>query len=488
MYGGESLNNHMILTYGLMKEFYDTFRPLTYYGIPLPLVMNTAYQSFIKPFVMNNLTNKSLIDENNDKIRSIKDTQRLFHKPDCLKDLYKEPKRKKLLMPAVFLPFALKKFLNHPVVLTISTPLDEEALKNCKIPSNFETLNVRELINNVKIPIETVKKFKTILNSIIDNNKNHVIFGSLNFKKKIYKIMISSMKSIYVLERVVLKKQIKVILGLDVLGMPGKVLSLIAAKYNLPFIWIQYWLLTDASMIPSFASHYCVWGENYKNWLKKKGIPTNKIFTVGSLRFENENRSTLITRDQILNELKIPKENYIITFTTQNFSENISKKVIADIFTWFDDTVNKLPITIVIKSRKGDLDYYLEYLKENKIILSPLSLELYALLKHTDFLMTISSTTALEAAKYKKGIIVLQPFIDYHYKKNYNGYHSHLANASAGSIISNKNDFENTLKHLLGNEEYRNNLINQGQEFLQHSIDLNGLPSDRIHVLIKSLL
>lgn len=51
--------------------------------------------------------------------------------------------------------------------------------------------------------------------------------------------------------------------------------------------------------------------------------------------------STRLSRDQIIKKLNIPKENYtkenyIILFTTQNFSEKISKKVIAEMMIWIN--------------------------------------------------------------------------------------------------------------------------------------------------------
>lgn len=65
--------------------------------------------------------------------------------------------------------------------------------------------------------------------------------------------------------------------------------------------------------------------------------------------------------------------------------------------------------------------------------------------------MTVPSTTAIEAAMFNKGIIVLQPKI-------------------------------------VENDRYRNDLMIKGQHFLQQSLDLNGSPSDRIYRLIQSLL
>ncbi|WP_183040914.1 hypothetical protein [Salipaludibacillus neizhouensis] len=47
--------------------------------------------------------------------------------------------------------------------------------------------------------------------------------------------------------------------------------------------------------------------------------------------------------------------------------------------------------------------------------------KLFDLLKKSDYCMTISSTTAVEAAMFKKGIIVLQPKIPYEFIINYNG-------------------------------------------------------------------
>jgi len=490
MYGGEKLNNHTILAYGLMKEFYETFKSLTYYGIPLPMTMYIGYQSIIQSYVIEHVERPISKIRSLYPIKSIKDPQTLlFTPPKCHRDLSHEKTRDKILLPAAFLPFALKKLSNKKVIISLSNSLDEKTLRNYQnLPSNFKVLDIRNLIKKANPPDITVTKINKLLNKIIHTKKHHPIFGSPLFKNRMKSMIMYSMKSLYAFERILLKNDVKVILGLDLLGSPGNLLSLLAAKYNLPYVWVQYWLLTDSSIFPSFASHYCVWGKNYEKWLVNRGIHENKIYTIGSLRFENEKRKTKLNREQIMDKLNIPRNHLLIILTTQNFTEPVSKKVIKEIMSWFQESIKQFPITIIVKTRSKDRSYYSKYLVKNKIILAPMSLELYELLENTDLLMTISSTTAIEAAIFNKGIIVLQPQIDYAYRKNYNGYHHHLAAASAGVVIKSKHHFYKTIKKLVHQNEYRLSIISQSQRFLNESLDQKQLPSDRLFSLIKHLL
>ncbi|WP_181348845.1 hypothetical protein [Thalassobacillus sp. CUG 92003] len=451
-------------------------------------MMFTSFQSIISPVVEKRMTKptKSLISQY--KIHSTKDPMKYFTPPRVAKNLLNDTERNAIMMPAAFLTFALKKYPNHPVILTISNKMDEDSLKNRHLPKNYKTIQLQNITNNTKISAQSRKKYKSAVKKVLNKHRKHEIFGSTSFRKRIFGIMLVSMKIIKVLEELILKHNIKVILGLDLVGFPGKALSILCQKYNLPFIWVQYWLLTDASILPAFATHYCVWGDNYKRWMENKGIDSGRIRTVGSLRFENENRKPRLTRDNFNNRLNIPKENIIITFATQNFSQPISEKVIADIMPWFESVAENLPITILIKTRPKDRAYYLSYVQSNKIILSPPSLDLYEILHHSDFLMTISSTTAIEATLFNKGIIVLQPKIDYHYRKNYNGYHRHLANARAGAIVRNKKVFYRTMKKIVKYNRYRAKLIEHGQTLLNQSLDLSAPPSDQISQLVNTYL
>lgn len=488
MYGGEKLNNHLILRYGLTKEFFEKFSALQYSGIELPLTMIYDYHfKVIQSLVNKNISNPSYINKKNYPFRSMKDIQSLLYRaPQCSKNLADNPRQKTILLPGRYLPIALNELQNHSVILLISSRKDAETVKNISIlPSNFQVFNLNENIKKAKIPDETLKTILIKANKLINENLNHEVFGTKNFNVMLQKHIIKSIKQIYVLQTLIVKKGVRVILEQSEYISPGNILSLLAHKFNLTFINVQYFLISDVSIVPSRASYYCVWGENTKIWLEGRGISGNHVIPIGSLRFEIQNvPSEMKSRNEIMNMLKINKKDFIITFITQDYSE----KVNHTIMNWILKVINSIPVTVVIKPHRRDKLDYSKYLQNPNVIIVTPDLHLYDLIKNTDFIMTISSNVAIEGAMYNKGILILQPDIDYDYRYNYNDYYRHLANADAGYIINNDLDLLKTITKLVNNKEDRDNLVRKGQIFLKKTLDHTSSPSFQIKNLIQKIL
>jgi len=486
VYGGEKLNQHLILRYGLTKEFFETFRSLQYRGIELPLLLINYYYKIIQPVVDQKRLDSLYIERKRYSFESMADIQRNLHRgPNCIRDLSSVTHRNAVLVPGILLPFALKQLQSDPVIVMISNKKDEMAIRKQSIPSNFEIFNFRESIKNSKIQKKEIEALKNSVGRIITCNLEHEVFGTAEFQTWIIARSLTAMKEVNVLENLIRQKKIGVILDHTELVSPGNTLALLGLKFGLPFINVQHYLTTDASIIPSRASHYCVWGENFKGWLESKGISQEKIIPVGSLRLEMENLSSSVNRAELMKQLNIPSHHQIILLTTQPFPEKVNTTIIQ----WLLKAMKDQPFSVIVKSHPNDHTDYVKHVKEKQnIILNPSGFNLSDFMNNIDYCMTISSNTAIEAAMFGKGILVLQPQIEYNFFLNYNDYHCHLAKATAGEVIENEKELIDTLRKLDQDQEFKCNLIRKAELFLKNTLSAGEAPSYRIFKLIKTLL
>lgn len=92
------------------------------------------------------------------------------------------------------------------------------------------------------------------------------------------------------------------------------------------------------------------------------------------------------------------------------------------------NSLSVTPLTVIIRAHPYDpFDYCSLLSNQTNIKISPPKIDLHDLFKETDFMLTISSNTAIEAALYKKGILVLQPELPYDYEHHNNDFNAHLA-------------------------------------------------------------
>lgn len=475
MYGKEALDNSQIIKYGLTQEFFLAFHLLTYRGIELPLTLIFRYHLLIQPYINKNLYNLAVINDlqKKYKIHTIADVQKALERIPRIKiNLAKEKKRKALLINASLARFALDKYNNFNVIVLVQNRKDRNIIKGLKFPKNFKIIDIDKECRRIKLNPKTVKDTIRLISYLVKKNSKQKIFGNKFFERWLIINSLYSMKLINVLDNIITKYPIGIIMEIVEYSNKGTILALLAKKYNLPFINIPQDLISDMSLIPSRAFYYFVWGKNYKNWLVKRGIDARKIKVTGNLRFEYQNTSSTISRAKFCRYLKIPTSNYIIAFTTQSFPQKVNIEIIK----WINHTITKLakngsfPVTFVIKPHPSDHLDYAKFQKKNRLVLLPRRFKLYDLLNNADFIMTISSTTAIEAAQLKKGIIVLQPKMPYLKFRDTNNFNAHLAKASAGTIVYNQKQLHQQIEKIIHDENFRKILISQGQKFLTNSL------------------
>lgn len=490
MYGQEKLNRHFILRYGLTKEFFEHFSPLKVKNIELPLTMVRNFHVWIRPIVNENLSNGRYVRHLQKKhhLFTAKDTQLALRRtPKVLRDLSKSPERKAVVMPAILIQFALDQFPQTPMIITVSNRRDKKALENRRLPAHFTVFDLYKEMKKLTLTKEETTNLKRKATRLLRIQQQHLVFGRPDFRKWLYKRLIKAGMMVKCLHHFIIEQPIGVIVDHVEIVNPGTTLSLLAAKYNLPFLHLPQVLISDRSLIPTRASHYLVWGGNYKKWISKRGIPPSKITMVGNLKFEYAAKAKSRAQGRVRQLLCIPDEHLVVTFTTQPFS--FADQLNRNLIQWIRTSSRSLPITVIIRSHPYDrFDYHPLLSEQSNIKISPSNIGLHDLFRETDFVLTISSNTAIEAALYKKGILVLQPELSYDYEHHNNDFNAHLVRARAGPVIRNSLQLKKEFGALLKKSWYRKQVVEQGQLFLKNTIAQEGAPSVLVRRFIQDLL
>jgi len=490
MYGDIQLNNHLILRYGLTKEFFETFRSLKYRGIEIPTVVLRPFHHYIQSFVNNNVTNRKLITtlKTKHQFTTMRDVQLKLARlplPRVQRNLRTVKHRNTILLPGRLAPFALKSLPKANILFTISDREDQKILKRSLLPRQMRVFNYSKKVATQKIPKKAQKVLLNRMNILLRKMRNHRLFGRPSFKKWLINHIKVAIKNIKILDILIRKEPIKVISARSEIINPGTTLSLLAAKYHLPFVNIPQVLIGDASLIPTRASHYCVWGKNQQDWLIKRGIPPSKITQTGNINFESAKSFKCRNKQQFHNMLSIPENHTVITFASQPFYKQVNSTIVR----WIQQTLSSLRnATVLIKPHPNDkTNFKALFRPTTKIIVLSKDHSLYDVLCHTDYLMTVSSNSAIEAAMFKKAIIVLKPKIPYHYNQSYNDYHAHLVKAKAGPVVLNKEDLSKIFKKITYAPYYKQFLMKQTALFLNQTL-IPASPSASVAKVMKTLL
>ncbi|ACA58593.1 UDP-N-acetylglucosamine 2-epimerase [Candidatus Desulforudis audaxviator] len=489
MYGEDTLNAHNLLRYGWTKEFVEAFSSLRYSGLELPLTLLRNYHLHIASLVDQNLTNQPLISQLQDThgLYSVRDAQKaLERRPSVVQDLSQDSGRNMLAVQSRFVRFVLDRFPDAKVSIILRNPQEEIFVRDQKMPPSYRVFDYAKALKEARPNQQAVSAVLTEANLLIRKYTKHLVFGRPEFRTWLRKALLFSVKAVGMMNRVFLEEPIRVILSEAELVNPDITMSLLAARYNLPFVNAPLVLNTDRNLIPTRAAYHCAWGENYRTWLERRGIPASRIICTGNLRFEYDRHPKNLDRKTMASQLDFPEDNYIVAYTTQKLPEEVNRAVVE----WIKHAISGQPVTVLIKRHPSDKTDYHPFTGTGRIIEVPESIKLYDLLANIDFIMTISSNTAIEAALLGKGIIVVQPELPYQYDRHDNEYHSHLVKAKAGLVASSPERLQNCIAELCSSERLRRHVHKMAQEFLSKTIHKSTLstPSQDMYRFIKTLL
>lgn len=488
MYSGDVFNPHLLLRYGFTKDLFECFSSLKYLHVELPLLMVRPYHVLIREQVDQRLGNPLYIymKQKQWNFYSMKDVQQKLQRiPPQILSLGRDSRRTTVLICGQFIDFALSQLSDKQVLILQSNPHDQKALQGKTLPENFHLFNLYETLRAYPLRRETNQWIQENISKFQNESfvKKHEIFSLPNFIPWLRSQLVHGIKLVEILTKLIYDHPIGIFLDHSELVYPGSILSLLGRLYGIPFINVQNHLTNDASIIPSRATHYCVWGSHMTQWLNKRGISKSNIYEIGSLRLANNERFIHKNRDDLLRSLEISENKFIIAFTTQCYFDSINHLIME----WMKKATEQLPLLVIINPHPSDRLSYERYISEG-IRLTPSGYHLQEILQASDLIATISSTTALEGALLKKGMVILQPELPYDYHLNYNGYYQIMADGKGGISVHNVEELILELKKLMSDSRYYEENAEKGQHILHEMLTLGETkPQERLKNLLDEL-
>lgn len=215
------------------------------------------------------------------------------------------------------------------------------------------------------------------------------------------------------------------------------------------------------------------------------GVPNDKIIPIGNPKFDRIINSSYDS-EKIFNQYKIPKNKKIILLTTQAMVEHglwtekqreIFAKSIINAFRELSD------VQLLIKYHPWEpIDIYKKIMTNapDNVILCE-NTNLYELINACEILITLLSTTALEAMIFNKVVIIVNLFDD----------SSFIPYVESGSAIGvyKIEDLPSAIKKGLYDDEVKKSLEEYRENFIyRHAYKVDGKALDRAIKLIYKML
>lgn len=228
-------------------------------------------------------------------------------------------------------------------------------------------------------------------------------------------------------------------------------------------------------------------GNYVKRVLIRQGIPPERIVVTGNPRFDVLNTKQF-NKGVFSSELGNARTKKIITLCTESFVEYRiwTKEKRKQFLFSIINAISELPyVQFVIKlhPRETINDYkeILSGIETNSRILLYKDVDLYGLISVSDIIMTVLSTTALEAMILDKPVII----VDFFNESKRMPY----AGSDAVIVASNPGDIVPAIKDLLYNKESRRKIAEARKTFVyENAYKIDGEASQRIADLIRQTI
>ena len=320
--------------------------------------------------------------------------------------------------------------------------------------------------NNFKIKFNKLWNQTEILNSIFQIDSFSIWPIIKNDIKNLLESEIKS--SIKYIDNIFENFQKYSIDGVCILSEIGytEQLAIAAAKHmKIPTFLIQHGVYYDTAnankmnhsqgIYPIESDFYLCYGLPQKNdCVTNSNIPDSKIIPVGTIQFDE------------LNNQSVGDDNYVLLVTTGPQFENIEGHNYSNLKTYLEtireicNVVQNNNLRIIIKQHQSTREYSLkDYIhKFNPNITVHSVGDVIPLIKRAKFVISIGvSTVILESLLLKKSTLAFEG-IDYNW-----GQPSILN----GCVIVNTNNLDSTMKKLLSDTNFKDELASKSKKFLE---------------------
>jgi glycosyltransferase involved in cell wall biosynthesis len=228
-----------------------------------------------------------------------------------------------------------------------------------------------------------------------------------------------------------------------------------------------------------------VFGERFRHTLISQGIPSDKIFPVGQPKYEK-----ILSRTTNRYKVPLPGTNVsriIVGFTTQPFVEigmatREHRRIAIEQFVRSIREVADVQLALKLHPREslGDYKEILSELGKANVLLFQ-DIDLFEFLSGCDVIVTVHSTTGLEAMMLGKPVICVNLFGMAFGQSFYNG--------SGAVMADSPEDMRRAIESLLKDSNLRSQVLKKQYKFvMDHLGQMDGKASERFSHLIESMI
>jgi len=354
--------------------------------------------------------------------------------------------------------------------------------------SNCKILSIKDFENKVtknKNKLEQTilnKKLKQMLSE--ENSMNNICSHNQEsfwdiikdeFLEIIIKRFSESIERLILIDKMFNEMNIKSVLDWAHTGTEEKEISFHANKKGISIFCVQHGIMTLNTkfekyhsimpVLPSNNSKLLVWGKIMENYLLEHKIDSKQITIVGSPR-----------HDRFFKK-KISKNNNTILIASNlffhyNFEGNDTRAYdrfelyLKKILKYIKKNSNKKPIIKLHSSEYFNIAPIINKIDQNIPIYQ--HEDLLPILETCDSLISLNySTILVDGLILKKPTMVILPE-----KQNFE--QEEIIKKGAVAVVSNKIELETKLNDFLCNEQFRENLINNGEKFVDEYFSFQG--------------
>lgn len=275
------------------------------------------------------------------------------------------------------------------------------------------------------------------------------------------------------------KLKVKSIVVLNNVGYEEKMLLSMARKHNIELFVLQHGIFPESSyslnyidllpLIPPTGSKAAVWGDSLRKHLIKTGVSPDNIIVVGSPRHDDYFRDGQESRNNgILFCFAPQNEIDFISIDTRNYIK--AEQMIKDMFQIVSEKTKNITVKIHpsqydplgVKSIVMDIDRNIPVYKNQNI---------FNFIKNCEVLVCFEFSTVLLEA-----MILNKPTILYLIHPKW-GTEDSIVTSGATILVKTREQFEDALTRLLTDNEFKNNQIKKGRDFVYSYISKQGTSS-----------
>lgn len=361
---------------------------------------------------------------------------------------------------------------------------------DCRIP-NVSTLRdtdsldvIRKEQNRIKKNIQVMMEGTNLESFFSIDSKSFWIPLRPFFESLIRHKMNEAINEIELAKKLFVNYQIGSILISSEIGFTEQIVMNLARKNQVPVIMMQHGVAYETEgafernnllgYFPNFSDFMITWGNTTKEYLERCGVIPNKIKALGSTLYDDLFDKTLSKESTILLATSPPMKDLINdNLVATNESYRLAIEKICRIVTGLNQK-------LVIKLHPSLVDFDIESLTKqiSNDILVVRSGSIVPFIENCKLMLTFDlSTTILEAQILKKPVISIS-------LKDYGFGESEIFRTNA-CISADIEELEQILNKILTDDNYRNNIIKNGDSFVDGYLSNKGKSTKEILAFLK---